>query len=164
MIFLKRNIKSITVILLILVIAIAFYAFTNKKKKAAMASELYRIIDGEIGLEVSDLKTLLDKVAPDEKYLRDKASNGLTKAANSAQILWEAFLWKDPISKSFWRRADDDEEAVRKTLQIKTKAQVKAVMLEFAKKYGQELDEFLRKYNNTQELKEYATIVSKLKN
>lgn len=161
--FINRNIKALLILLLIAVILLIVYGFLNKRKKQAQVEELYRLIDGEIGANGKDIKALVDKVAIDEAFLKEKASNGLTKASNSAKIIYEAFLWKDPLTKAYWPRVDDDEEAVKRTLQIKTKGQVKAVMMTFGKEYGQELDDFLRKYNSDQELNEYYTIVSKLK-
>lgn len=153
---LTKQHKIIIVIVVILLIAggLTYYGHKNKQKLQEEMDEIFRIIRKGVGAMGIDIKTILDKVVPDNRNTK--------KLADSAKAIYKAFFWTDLLGYER-RNIDDDEETVRNTLKKMTKGEVKAMMPVFAKEYGISLDEFLNKYNNEEELKSYYTTVSNLR-
>lgn len=151
----KRKYKIIiaVVVILILLSGAAFYGLENRKKNKEEIDELYRIIRNKIGAKGTDIKSILDKVVPD--------GSNQKKLLSASEAIYKAFFWNDIFGYEH-RNIDDDEDAVRNTLRGLTKREAKALLTTFEKQYGEELDDFLEKYNNADTLNTYYTIVQSL--
>ena len=149
----KTQIMILVVVTVLLLIGLSVYAMINRKRNKEEIEELYRLIRKGVGALGNDFKTLLDKVAPDNR--------NQSRLLNAAKSIYGAFYWTDVLGFKH-RNIDDDEEAVLNTLKKLTKGEVKAMMNVFAKEYGVELDDFLKSYNSETELKSYYTVLSNL--
>ena len=141
------------VVILLIIAGLGIYGVRNRKRVQEEVDELYRLIRKGVGALGKDIKTILDKVSPDNR--------NPTKLLEAAKSLYKAFWWEDLFGFKH-RQLDDDEEAVINILKKLTKGEVKAMIPVFAREYGKELDDFLREYNTSDTLKTYYTTVANL--
>lgn len=160
--FIVKHIRVILILTSLALLGIVAFAIVNRKKKKAKLDELFRLIDENIGVNGPDFKSIMDKVKPDQRFSIDKLSNGKTRADNAAQIIYEAYFTIYPLI-GYQRRLTDDNAAVKNVLKGRTKAEIKTIQIAFATKYGEELSDFLKKYNTAKELNEFYTIINNLK-
>jgi hypothetical protein len=136
--FLQENGIILLLVLIVILVLILAQAKKNKKIKEGEIKEIIRRISENVGVDGTDIKTLTDSVTPDLNF----------DAKTYAEKIHDA--------NNFF---NDDEDAVYQAFANKSAAQVAAIKVAFANKYGKDLDEFLKSFLNEEEYNNVINII-----